>query len=148
MSASAIVPILLKQPIFLRSVQPYVSATAMRVISPNDPVFEGHFPDNPILPGVLTLHSLFSLSERFVRFSLSKDVQAHLSYITRARFIVPVRPPCQLSLGVDCLEHPEDGFGDWLFDGVVSVKDIKVAEALFRCTVIDRPAERPPDYTS
>lgn len=67
-------------------------------IDAQQPVFAGHFPDNPIMPGVLVLGLLKSLIAEHL------DQQVQIAAIKRQKFLRPVFPTNTLSLSIKSLE--------------------------------------------
>lgn len=79
---------------------------AYNEISPNDPIFTGHFPGNPVYPGVLVLESLAQTSALLLHFSEGRPLD--LCYLARAnnvRFIQPVEPGATLKCQVTFIKR-------------------------------------------
>ena len=67
-------------------------AIGYKNVSINEPFFEGHFPNEPVMPGVMILESMGQVASIMVGASLEKDKIAFLAGVDKARFRKPVRP--------------------------------------------------------
>lgn len=98
--------------------------TAIKNISVNEPCFTGHFPDNPIMPGVLILESLAQACCILADLSLPpKEGHSLLHFfagIDNARFKQVVIPGDQLTLEVKVIGHKR---GFWRMHGEAYVGD-------------------------
>ncbi len=85
--------------------EPGKRLTAIKNVTYNEPFFQGHFPGNPVMPGVLVIEALAQASGTLVQLSATKDPsQAALFYlvkIDKARFSRVVVPGDQLVLEVE-----------------------------------------------
>ncbi len=85
--------------------EPGKRLTAIKNVTYNEPFFQGHFPGNPVMPGVLVIEALAQASGTLVQLSVTKDPsQAALFYlvkIDKARFSRVVVPGDQLVLEVE-----------------------------------------------
>ena len=101
----------------------------------NEPFFNGHFPQRPIMPGVLILEALAQatglLAFRTVDRAANADSLFFLVGIDKARFKRPVEPGDQLMLEVRVLNSKR---GIWVFEGEAKVEDKLVASAQIMCT--------------
>jgi len=80
--------------------------TAIKNVTINEPFFVGHFPNQPVMPGVLILEALAQASGLLVQLSASstqKDALYYLVKIDKARFTQVVKPGDQLVLEVQLL---------------------------------------------
>lgn len=104
----------------------------------NEPHFMGHFPDKPIMPGVLIVEALAQASAILVVQTLGGDTEGKLVYfmsIEEARFRKPVVPGDSLYLHVT----KERNRGNvWKFKAEAQVEGKKVAEATFSAMIMDR----------
>lgn len=87
--------------------------TALKLVSMNEPYFQGHFPANPIMPGVLNVESMIQAARVLVR---RRQASFSLRKIRHARFRQMVRPGEQLMIKV---KKKEDGS----FQGQAFLKD-------------------------
>jgi len=89
----------------VEEVEPGKRIVALKNVSMNEPVFTGHFPGYPVMPGVLILESMAQAAAILSIVTLGKDKPKDLIYyfvgIDRARFKRPVEPGDQLRLEVD-----------------------------------------------
>lgn len=110
-------------------------ARAIKNVTANEPQFTGHFPENPIFPGVLTLEAL-AQAAAFVTVPFVAAMHGGalprlgvvLAGFDRARFRRPIRPGDQMELRVEATQCRGQ---IWAFDGVVSVQGKKAAEGSF-----------------
>lgn len=103
-------------------------------VSFNEPYFTGHFPDHPVMPGVLILEAL-AQATGILAFRSSgkvpdKDSLYYLVGIDSARFKQPVMPGDQLVLEVDIVKTMR---GVWKFNGVAKVDGKVVCSAELMC---------------
>ena len=101
----------------------------------NEPFFNGHFPQRPIMPGVLILEALAQatglLAFRTVDRAANKDSLFFLVGIDKARFKRPVEPGDQLMLEVKFVNSKR---GIWVFEGEATVDGKLAASAQIMCT--------------
>lgn len=118
------------------SCEPGKSIVAIKNVSSNEPFFQGHFPDNPIMPGVLILEALAQaaaiLSYQTLHFDGSKKWLYYFVGIDNARFKKPVTPGDQLILSVTMGRNVR-GIGK--FAAQARVGETLVSEADLMCTV-------------
>jgi 3-hydroxyacyl-[acyl-carrier-protein] dehydratase len=112
---------------------------ARKLVSRNEPHFEGHFPGHPVMPGVLILEALAQagalLAARAVSFDPAKQV-IYFMAIDKAKFRKPVVPGDVLRLEVTPLRK---GGAIWKMRGEAKVDDAVVAEAEFMASIQPRP---------
>jgi 3-hydroxyacyl-[acyl-carrier-protein] dehydratase len=101
----------------------------------NEPFFTGHFPQRPIMPGVLILEALAQatglLAFRTVDRAANNDSLFFLVGIDKARFKRPVEPGDQLMLDVRVVNSKR---GIWVFEGEATVDGKLAASAQIMCT--------------
>lgn len=111
------------------------SLSAYKNISFNEPFFQGHFPQRPIMPGVLILEALAQatglLAFRTTIQQAERDSLYYLVGIDKARFKRPVEPGDQLKLEVVLIRQKR---GIWVFDTKATVDGNTVATAEIMCT--------------
>jgi 3-hydroxyacyl-[acyl-carrier-protein] dehydratase len=109
---------------------------AIKNVSINEPFFSGHFPNYPVMPGVLVIEALAQaaaiLSFRTMGTKPDDKSVYYFVGIDEARFKRPVIPGDQLLLEV-VLERNARGL--WKFSGQARVGDTLVAEAKLLCTL-------------
>lgn len=105
---------------------------AIKNVSVNEPCFTGHFPQKPILPGVLILESMAQATGilAFKTHELPKDELYYFASIDRARFKRPVVPGDQMLLEVHFIKERR---GITRFSGVATVDGKIVCEAELMC---------------
>jgi 3-hydroxyacyl-[acyl-carrier-protein] dehydratase len=101
----------------------------------NEPFFNGHFPQRPIMPGVMILEALAQatglLAFRTVDRAANNDSLFFLVGIDKARFKRPVEPGDQLMLEVRVVNSKR---GIWVFEGEATVDGKLAASAQIMCT--------------
>lgn len=117
------------------SCEPGKSLTGLKNVSFNEPFFQGHFPQRPIMPGVLILEAM-AQATGILAFKTEKHLadENSLYYfvgIDNARFKRPVGPGDQLILEV-ALERNKRGI--WMFSGTALVDGKVVTSADLMCT--------------
>ena len=84
------------------------SVTGIKSVTFNEPFFQGHFPQYPIMPGVLILESMAQTAACLVSYSdksLSTNNLVFFTGIEKAKFRKPVIPGCILNLNVNLLAN-------------------------------------------
>jgi 3-hydroxyacyl-[acyl-carrier-protein] dehydratase len=99
----------------------------------NEPFFPGHFPRNPVMPGVLIIEAM-AQTAGILAFKSHPDMHGNVFFIgiDNARFRKPVTPGDQLKLVLEVVKHRRD---IWVFDGAAYVDEQKVAEARIMATL-------------
>jgi 3-hydroxyacyl-[acyl-carrier-protein] dehydratase len=117
-----------------------VSAVGVKNVSVNESFFAGHFPNHPVMPGVLIIESMAQTAAVLVVETLGPDAMGKVVYfmsIENAKFRRPVIPGDQLRIHVT----KERKRGNvWKFNAVVRVDGISVAEATYAAMIMDRAA--------
>lgn len=111
---------------------------AVKNVTGNELFFEGHFPGNPIMPGVLIVEAI-AQAAGIAAFSSVKDPSRYLvlfAGIEKARFKNPVTPGDQLIIESECLVHK---MSMWRFKGSATVEGRLAARAEISVAVVDRP---------
>jgi len=118
-------------------VVPGESAIGIKNVSASEPHFQGHFPDRPVMPGVLIIEAMAQTAAVIVVASLGKEAEGKLVYfmtIENARFRKPVVPGDQLRL--ICRKERQRA-NVWKFSGEAKVGDTVVAEAVYTAMIMD-----------
>ncbi len=114
---------------------PGESLIALKNVSYNEPYFLGHFPQKPVMPGVLILEALAQatglLAFKSVECQAERDSLYYLVGIDEARFKRPVQPGDQLMLEARLKRYKR---GIWVFDTLARVGDQTAATAVIMCT--------------
>jgi len=104
------------------------SLVGIKNVTVNEPFFQGHFPEKPVMPGVLILEALaFSTGNR----GAERDSLYYLVGIDKARFKQPVEPGDQLRLSVELIKIRR---GIWVFNTEATVDGKTAATAEIMCT--------------
>lgn len=115
------------------------SCIGIKNVSVNEPVFQGHFPDHPIMPGVLIVEAMAQTAATLVVASMEGvSCDTHIVYfmtIDGARFRKPVLPGDQLKLRVKKLRSRG---AVWKFEGEAYVGKTLVAEATYSAMLVPR----------
>ena len=122
----------------IQTLNPDESATGIKNVSVNEPFFEGHFPDRPVMPGVLIIESMAQTAGCLVVASLGKESEGKLVYfmtIENARFRKPVVPGDRLVINVQKLRSRGSVFK---FSGKAFVGEVLAAEATFSAMIVDK----------
>lgn len=103
----------------------------------NEPFFQGHFPDHPIMPGVLILEAMAQVGGAYVtaKGSAGENKVTYFVGIDKARFRKPVLPGDQLRMEVALISSRR---GIFVFEGKGYVGDSLVAEAELKATFVDK----------
>ncbi len=112
---------------------PRTRIKTLKNVSMNEPHFTGHFPDYPVMPGVLILEVLAG-STALLAFSEEKDEDSlyYFAGIDGARFKKPVVPGDQLILNA-LVERYKSGI--WKFKAFATVNEEIVCEAELLCAL-------------
>jgi 3-hydroxyacyl-[acyl-carrier-protein] dehydratase len=114
------------------------SALGHKNVTINEPHFQGHFPNKPIMPGVLIIEAMAQTAAVLVVYSTSEDTEGKLVYfmsVENAKFRKPVQPGDVLSIQVVTKQHRKSV---WKFEGVANVNGKAVAEAIFTAMIVDQ----------
>ncbi len=115
--------------------EPGKSLVAIKNVTVNEPFFQGHFPEKPVMPGVLILEALAQatglLAFRTEGRDAARDSLYYFVGIDKARFKRPVEPGDQLRLSVEVLKVKR---GIWVFDTEATVEGKIAATAVIMCT--------------
>jgi len=112
---------------------------ALKNVTINEPFFAGHFPNNPIMPGVLTVEAMAQAGAVLLLSEFPNRDQKLVFFtgVEKARFRKPVVPGDQLRIEVDVLAWRSIA---GRMQGKVFVEGKLVAEAIISCAVVDRPS--------
>lgn len=117
--------------------QPHKSIVGIKCVTVNEPYFVGHFPDYPVMPGVLIVEALAQTGAVLMSKSLDVDVAGKTIFfvsLDNCRFRNPVRPGDVLRLNVEVLKARGDLFK---FRGQAVVGEKVAAEAEFAAMVVE-----------
>ena len=118
-------------------VMPNVRATGIKNVTINEHYFAGHFPSDPVMPGVLIIESMAQTAAVLVVATLGAEKEGRLVYfmsIEQARFRKPVVPGDTLYIHVEKQRHRGNV---WRFSGRAEVGKVTVAEAVYTAMIRD-----------
>jgi 3-hydroxyacyl-[acyl-carrier-protein] dehydratase len=114
------------------------SATGIKNVSVSEPYFAGHFPNHPVMPGVLIIECMAQTSAALVVMTLGPEAQGKVVYfmsIDGAKFRRPVVPGDQVM--VEVTKKQRRG-AVWKFQGIAKVNGAVVAEAVYSAMIMGR----------
>lgn len=111
-------------------------------VTANEPFFAGHFPDFPVMPGVLIVEAIAQVAGVLALQDLKnrEDKLVFFASIEEAKFRKPVLPGDTLRMEVEILRRKESVVKA---RGVAKVEGAVVAEAVIMCSVVDRGKKKP-----
>jgi 3-hydroxyacyl-[acyl-carrier-protein] dehydratase len=118
-------------------VVPGVRAIGIKNVSINEWFFQGHFPAEPLMPGVLIIEAMAQTAAVLVVATLGPEKEGRLVYfmsVDSARFRKPVVPGDTLHLLVEKQRHRGSV---WRFTGCAKVDGVMVAEATYTAMIRD-----------
>jgi 3-hydroxyacyl-[acyl-carrier-protein] dehydratase len=113
------------------------SATGVKNVTINEPFFQGHFPNHPVMPGVLIIECMAQTAAVLVVETLGPDAAGKVVYfmtIEGAKFRRPVLPGDQLRVHVSKVRNRGNV---WKFSAVARVDGTSVAEATYAAMIMD-----------
>ena len=119
----------------VESVDPGKQIVAVKNVSINEPFFQGHFPSEPVMPGVLIVEAMAQTAAVLVMSSLGQEADGKLVYfmsIDGVRFRRPVVPGDRLELHVEKIQSRANV---WKFAGKGIVEGKVAAEATFAAMI-------------
>ena len=123
----------------LINIKKLFSATAIVNVRKNSFYVQGHFPDNPVMPGVLIVESFGQAAAALTASGLDKSTYENklvfLMGVEKARFRNPVIPDCELILKIEAIRSHGRV---WKYKGEAFVDNIKMADAVWSATIVDR----------
>ena len=115
------------------------SATALLNVTKDSFFVQGHFPEQPVMPGVLIVESFGQAAAALTAHGLDKstyqDKLVFLMGVEKARFRNPVIPNCKLELKIEAIRSHGKV---WKYKGDAFVNDLKMADAIWSATIVDR----------
>ena len=115
----------------LVDIKPGESAVAIKNVSINEPFFNGHFPQKPVMPGVLIIEAMAQAAAAYTSYTENLDTEGKIVLfmgVDKARFRRPVTPGDQVHIAVKTAHRRPPV---WRFEGVATVDGKRVAEATF-----------------
>ena len=115
------------------------SATALVKVRKDSFFVQGHFPDEPVMPGVLIVESFGQAAAALTANGLDKSTYKNklvfLMGVEKARFRNPVVPNCDLILKIEAIRSHGRV---WKYKGEAFVNDKKMADAIWSATIVDK----------
>ena len=123
----------------LINIKKLFSATAIVNVTKDSFFVQGHFPDNPVMPGVLIVEAFGQAAAALTAAGIDKETYENklvfLMGIEKARFRNPVIPDCKLELNIEAVRSHGRV---WKYKGEAFVEGKKMADALGSATIVDR----------
>ena len=114
------------------------SVLGIKFVSPDEPFFPGHFPNHPVMPGVLIVEAMAQSAAALVVHSMGEHARGKVVYfmtVESAKFRKPVLPGD--TLYIYCEVQQSRG-SVWKFNGTAYVNGQKVAEASYAAMIMDK----------
>ena len=123
----------------LHEIKKLKSATAILNVRKDSFFVQGHFPDQPVMPGVLIVESFGQAAAALTAHGLEKstyeDKLVFLMGVEKARFRNPVIPDCKLILKIEAIRSHGKV---WKYKGEAFVNEVKMADAIWSATIVDK----------
>ena len=123
----------------LRDIKKLHSATAVVKVRKDSFFVQGHFPGQPVMPGVLIVESFGQAAAALTAHGLDKstyeDKLVFLMSVEKARFRNPVIPDCELLLKIEAIRSHGRV---WKYKGDAFVNEKKMADAIWSATIVDK----------
>ena len=123
----------------LINIKKLFSATAIVNVTKDSFFVNGHFPNQPVMPGVLIVEAFGQAAAALTAAGLDKSVYENklvfLMSVEKARFRSPVIPNCKLELNIEAIRSHGKV---WKYKGEAYVEGKKMADAQWSATIVDR----------
>ena len=123
----------------LRNIVHLKSATALVKVKKTSFYVQGHFPGQPVMPGVLIVEAFGQAAAALTAYGIDPKEYAnklvYLMSVEKARFRNPVIPDCKLELKIEAIRSHGRV---WKYKGEAFVSDKKMADAQWSATIVDR----------
>ena len=123
----------------LYDIKKLTSATAVLNVKKDSFFVNGHFPGQPVMPGVLIVESIGQAAAALTAHGLDKSTYENklvfLMSVEKARFRNPVVPKCKLELKIEAVRSHGRV---WKYKGEAFVENVKMADAIWSATIVDR----------
>ena len=115
------------------------SATAIMNVKKDAFYVDGHFPGNPVMPGVLIVEAFGQAAAALTAAGIDKkeydNKLVFLMSVEKARFRNPVIPDCRLELKIEAIRSHGRV---WKYKGEAFVDEKKMADAIWSATIVDK----------
>ena len=123
----------------LTKIKKLKSATAIVNVKKESFFVQGHFPGEPVMPGVLIVEAFGQAAAALTAAGIDKSTYDNklvfLMTVDKARFRNPVIPDCRLELNIEAIRSHGKV---WKYKGEAFVNGIKMADAQWAATIVDR----------
>ena len=123
----------------LINIVPLKSATGIVNVKKGSFYLEGHFPDQPVMPGVFIVEAFGQAAAALTALGIEpkeyKNKLVYLMSVDKARFRRPVMPDCELHLDIESIRSHGRV---WKYKGVAKINGKKVADAEWAATIVER----------
>ena len=115
------------------------SATAIVKVRKNSFFVQGHFPDQPVMPGVMIVEAFGQAAAALTAHGIDpaeyKNKLVYLMSVEKARFRSPVLPDCELHLDIEAVRSHGKV---WKYKGVAMIGEKRMADAEWTATIVDK----------
>jgi 3-hydroxyacyl-[acyl-carrier-protein] dehydratase len=115
------------------------SATAIVNVKKTSFYVQGHFPGQPVMPGVIIVEAFGQAAAALTAYGIPPEEYAnklvYLMSIEKARFRNPVLPDCELQLEIEAVRSHGRV---WKYKGIAKVNGKKMADAQWSATIVDK----------
>ncbi len=123
----------------LTNIKKLKSATAIMNVRKDSFYVDGHFPGQPVMPGVLIVEAFGQAAAALTAHGIDKETYenklVYLMSVEKARFRNPVIPDCKLELEIEAIRSHGKV---WKYRGEAFVNKKKMADAMWSATIVDR----------
>ena len=123
----------------LHDIKKLSSATAVLNVKKDSFFVQGHFPGQPVMPGVLIVEAFGQAAAALTAHGLDPSTYENklvfLMGVEKARFRNPVLPDCKLILKIEAIRSHGKV---WKYKGEAYVNEIKMADAIWSATIVDK----------
>ena len=123
----------------LINIVPLKSATAIVFVKKDSFFVQGHFPNQPVMPGVLIVEAFGQAAAALTAHGIDpkeyKNKLVYLMSVDKARFRNPVFPDCELNLDIEAIRSHGRV---WKYKGTATVNGKVMADAQWSATIVDR----------
>ena len=123
----------------LKNIKKLFSATGVVNVKKESFFVKGHFPGNPVMPGVLIVEAFGQTAAALTAHGIDKETYDNklvfLMGVEKARFRSPVIPDCKLELNIEAIRSHGRV---WKYKGEAFVEGKKMADAVWSATIVDR----------
>ena len=123
----------------LLDIKKLTSATAIVNVKKDSFYVQGHFPGQPVMPGVIIVEAFGQAAAALTAHGIEKSTYTNklvfLMSIEKARFRKPIVPDCKLLLNIEAIRSHGRV---WKYKGEAFVGKIKMADAQWSATIVDK----------